>query len=258
MSNNPTKPSLLDLPAEIRSQIYTLILKANWHVSFDRSEQFRVNLAIKIRKKRELKDQFGINLLRVCRCIYAEAAPIFYSINTFDVAGPVALTEFWQQIGSTNASCVKSLQWFDEQMELAQNDSVDGKPGLCYWTKSSESFHAWVPQFDHLATTFPSLMRFKVFLHNPSDDKVKLQFYEEAKVLMEIHPTMKKMITRHIDSRSILVKFVTESYWAATAPRSDTSERQEKKATHRSLEVQLDIVTEIAKYEEKIRSKAPG
>ncbi|KAF4976816.1 hypothetical protein FZEAL_6557 [Fusarium zealandicum] len=86
-SPEPSFP-FLDLPPEIRLQIYDLVLVSR----FDR-----------------IKDTQRVGILQTCKQIHLEANPILYSVNVFHLGQPIAMLSFMKAVGFRNIVLVKSL-----------------------------------------------------------------------------------------------------------------------------------------------------
>lgn len=88
--------SLLDLPAEMRNEIYSYALTASepLRVIPKPSSALTRSTALLPFEAEEERPLTAINLLRTCRQIHYEANPIFYGTNTFIARWEDALSPF--------------------------------------------------------------------------------------------------------------------------------------------------------------------
>ncbi|PGH26910.1 hypothetical protein AJ80_01493 [Polytolypa hystricis UAMH7299] len=111
-SNAEQKSTLLALPAEIRIQIYVLLLvswfdpKSNpgFIVPNTRQKMVVVDMA-RAPEHRTMEPA----ILRTCKQVYHEAIPILYSRNVFNLSEPEKVLQFLAQIGPANIKFVRSL-----------------------------------------------------------------------------------------------------------------------------------------------------
>ncbi|KAK3940982.1 hypothetical protein QBC46DRAFT_432756 [Diplogelasinospora grovesii] len=108
---NP-KPALLALPAEIRLQIYDLLLVSrfnreqnpSWAVG-NTCQKMVILHMIQAPQYRTMEPA----ILRTCRQIYREAISVLYSGNVFNLSEPEQMFRFMAQIGPINIKLVRSL-----------------------------------------------------------------------------------------------------------------------------------------------------
>jgi hypothetical protein len=112
-SDAAQKLTFLGLPAEIRLEIYDILLVNRWEgpiPSWDlrghKTGQKRVRLLKALPDPRTISP----NILRTCKQIYIEARPIIYTQNLFDIHIPDDMLKFLAQIGPTNIKFVRSLE----------------------------------------------------------------------------------------------------------------------------------------------------
>ena len=109
------------LPAEIRNDIYKLVLTVG-EVDLQPKQPRQVKqLKVKDRKKKSTSQQpvslstkdIDTSMLRVCRLFYAEASAIMYGTNTFRVpsnALPAFQATWIRQIGAQNCQLIRNLE----------------------------------------------------------------------------------------------------------------------------------------------------
>jgi hypothetical protein len=95
-----TTLTLLDLPVEIRLEIYDLLLVSP--LDRDQKTSWAITKAYK-------KITVQVNVLRTCKQVYYEAVSILYSRNLFRIASPKESLEFISQIGPANAKNIRSM-----------------------------------------------------------------------------------------------------------------------------------------------------
>ncbi len=106
------KSLLLDLPVEIRLQIYDLLLVSrfnrwdnpSWSVG-DTYQKLIMLDFIQARQYRTMEPA----VLQTCKQIYLEAVPILYSRNVFRFNHPDLMLRLMVQIGHTNKKLIQSL-----------------------------------------------------------------------------------------------------------------------------------------------------
>ncbi|KAI9819562.1 MAG: hypothetical protein M1827_007012 [Pycnora praestabilis] len=103
--------SLLDLPRELRDEIYRLLFLPDTREGFsgpitNQSRFFRLSPTCPL----EGKYTFPVALFRTCRRISDEAAPYFYRQRYFSLQAPHQSYHWIKQIGSKNASQIRQLQ----------------------------------------------------------------------------------------------------------------------------------------------------
>ncbi|KAH6842905.1 hypothetical protein B0I37DRAFT_383140, partial [Chaetomium sp. MPI-CAGE-AT-0009] len=103
---------LLNLPVEIRLQIYDLLLVSRFNRGDNRSRsvgntyQKLISLgSIKSRQYRTMEPA----VLQTCKQVYFEAVPILYSRNVFRFNDPNLMFRLMVQIGDTNTKLIQSL-----------------------------------------------------------------------------------------------------------------------------------------------------
>lgn len=105
------KISFLDLPAEIRNEIYLLALPV--HTTIQLSESLP-------EKATSTKQYFHEEpaLLAVSRQIREEASPVFYGINTFQTPYSSRTIAFLDQLGMERARMLRNLRAFSSHVVL--------------------------------------------------------------------------------------------------------------------------------------------
>ncbi|KAI0389585.1 hypothetical protein F5Y17DRAFT_448480 [Xylariaceae sp. FL0594] len=106
------KSLLLDLPTEIRLEIYDLLLVSRFN-RWDNSSWATGNTyqkpillsSIQAPQYRTMEPA----ILRTCKQIYHEAIPILYSRNVFSINSPGLLLQLMARIGPTNTRLIRSL-----------------------------------------------------------------------------------------------------------------------------------------------------
>lgn len=113
------KPTLLTLPAEIRLQVYELLL-VSWCNREDNPSSAVGNTCQKkvfpgIIRNGSMKPA----ILQTCKQLHHEAILILYSRNLFYISSPDEMFAFIAQIGPTNVKCIKSLEvWVPCRSEI--------------------------------------------------------------------------------------------------------------------------------------------
>ncbi|KAL4937778.1 hypothetical protein BDV06DRAFT_202233 [Aspergillus oleicola] len=117
------KLTLLGLPAEIRVQIYDLLLVSrfnreenpSWAVGHTYQKLVLLHM-IQAPQYRTMEPA----ILRTCRQIYHESVSILYSRNVFSISAPEQMLAFMAQIGSGNINFVRSLEiWVPWRTEVS-------------------------------------------------------------------------------------------------------------------------------------------
>lgn len=101
---------LLDLPAELRIQIYDLLLvsrfKSQKHSTLAVGQK---NVLLDMNPDPEYRTMEP-SILQTCKQIYREAVPILYSQNVFYIEIPGPMVKLMEQIGSMNVKFIRSLE----------------------------------------------------------------------------------------------------------------------------------------------------
>lgn len=121
------RPALLALPAEIRLQIYDLLLVSR----FDREQNPSRAVGNTCQKAVSLHmiqapeyRTMAPAILRTCRQIQHEANSILYSKNVFYLSEPKQMLRFMTQIGPTNIKLVRSLDmWIPWMADLCRGSN---------------------------------------------------------------------------------------------------------------------------------------
>jgi len=103
---------LLDLPLEIRVEIYDLLLVSRFNRLENPSrsvgntyQQLIMLDELQSRRSKTMEPA----LLQTCKQVYEEAAPILYSRNVFRFHEPHFMVQFMAQIGHTNMRLIRAL-----------------------------------------------------------------------------------------------------------------------------------------------------
>ncbi|KAK3292621.1 uncharacterized protein B0H64DRAFT_407181 [Chaetomium fimeti] len=103
---------LLNLPVEIRLQIYDLLL-VSWFNRWDNPSWSVGNTHQKLILLDSIKDRqyrtMDPAVLQACKQVYSEAVPILYSRNVFRFNDPHLMFRLMVQIGDTNTKLIRSL-----------------------------------------------------------------------------------------------------------------------------------------------------
>ena len=139
---NP-KLSVFSLPRKVRLEIYGLALKGmpnNYS-----SDQIMIGLSQQPRPSSPA-------LLRTCRAIYLEAAPVLYEINTFQFSYPGAALRWLNTIGAINTAFLRGLRIFVEA------------------TVGPSSADDWYMMFSKLGREARGLRQLHIYLDRLDDD----------------------------------------------------------------------------------------
>lgn len=111
-TKNETKPKLgfLDLPPEIRLQIYDLLLVGRWARIALAPDFLTLSTVTKLPLLHYVYLEPAI--IRTCRLIYREAIEVFYHGNVFKVSLPERMFQLMVRAGSENIKLVTSLVMF--------------------------------------------------------------------------------------------------------------------------------------------------
>jgi hypothetical protein len=97
----PRRLTFFSLPLKLRTLIYKNALIAK-----------RGSQIMPLVKRDEAKETLVPSLLRTCKAIYSEAAPILYSENIFLIDWPRDVRKWFERIGPTNIRYLKSIRIF--------------------------------------------------------------------------------------------------------------------------------------------------
>ncbi|KAK0100035.1 hypothetical protein ONS95_013150 [Cadophora gregata] len=184
LGHNKSPFPFLQLPREIRDQIYLLALQAEKPIRIEPQELQHLSLDDDRRKPATP------SLLYLNRQISQEAAEILYSKNELSVTGPGELLRFQQQVGSRNKDLVRVLKirmFIYQDMACIQDPayiaSYDFKPVPSHWEKALSQLEMkgiktlkvkimdCVEHGDGLAVMSPVLQRSIVHFFRESPDK---------------------------------------------------------------------------------------
>ncbi|KAI1130666.1 hypothetical protein F5Y10DRAFT_263007 [Nemania abortiva] len=144
------KSLLLDLPVEIRLEIYDLLLvnrfhrldNLNWLTGNTRPKLIPLDVRLHLQKR-----TIDSVVLQTCKQIYHEAVPILYSRNIFHFHNPNLMLELMEEIRYMNIGLIRSLNiyvpqiadqhlWLTLFYALSQT-AVDLKSVVVRWGKGS-------------------------------------------------------------------------------------------------------------------------
>ncbi|KAE9982775.1 hypothetical protein EG328_010639 [Venturia inaequalis] len=134
----PTKPELFTLPRELRERIYTYALSTSHTIPWP---------------SLNLRTHLSPQLLRTCKMIYAEAAPVLYSQNRFQFTHPSDANMF---LYSHNPHLIRQNV---KKVCLVIKDHRDVRNLWTFWLSSTMATRS-------LATDYPNLTNLDVRLRS--------------------------------------------------------------------------------------------
>ena len=145
--------SFLDLPAEIRVDLYKLLVVSSLTMSFflpydpqrGQSCSCRGDLPLVPLRRTGGVHDVHLQILRTCRQVHAEATSMLYGDNRFSFPCPKDLERFSRDIGSVNAASLRTIGADHSNIDCSVHDfwffhtqtALSATPGL---TEFSASF----------------------------------------------------------------------------------------------------------------------
>lgn len=126
----PIKPELFTLPRELRERIYTYALSTSHTISWP---------------SLSLRTHLSPQLLRTCKMIYAEAAPVLYSQNRFQFTHPSDANMF---LYNHNPDLIRQNV---KKLHLVIKDHRDVRNLWTYWLSSTMATRSLTTDYPNLA-----------------------------------------------------------------------------------------------------------
>ena len=180
--------SFLDLPAEIRMDIYKLLLVSSSTISFfqpydpqrGQSCSCRGDLPLAPLRRTGGVSDIHLQILRTCRQVQAEATSILYGDNRYSFPCPKDLERFSRDIRSTNAASLRNISADHSNIDCSVHD---------FWFFHTQTALSATPGLAEFSADFA--VRWNA--RTPS-------FFVDALVCMNLvlqtHPRLKKLVLR--------------------------------------------------------------
>jgi hypothetical protein len=212
--------SLLELSAELRNQIYELVLLDPEHIRLKSNP--RETKMTRLKSKRHEQQALRLSLLRVNKVINSEANAIFYSRNEFDVTHlqPSVVSSILDSMGS-NASLIRSIRLSFERIKVSRGATypiIGGNGGEMLATLSGRCTRLENITFSVRGKIEGDYTRSDLWLLNKdivfppefvSDRSLHEQMLEECDEYLDLFPELQHLVAEVV-SRKVSAHFLKD------------------------------------------------
>lgn len=211
----PTKPELFTLPRELRERIYTYALSTSHTIPWP---------------SLNLRTHLSPQLLRTCKMIYAEAAPVLYSQNRFHFTHPSDANMF---LYNHNPDLVRENV---KKIQLVIKDHRDVRNLWTYWLSSTMITRS-------LTFDYPNLVNLDIRLRSDlirtlnGDLVERYKRWHGDRALRDIDGALKEMawkgcavsVVAHTRLASTDLRILVEAFPEGSSPSSEALRRAQNR-----------------------------